>query len=548
MGAEGGVSTKSTQVEPNKMTETIQPPPKPTPPRKPSANSGLLFDGPEWDFDLIQRTYDAICEIGVGEMGLDIYPNQIEVIRSEQMLDAYASIGMPNMYRHWSFGKHFAREESAYRKGMRTLAYELVINSDPCINYIMEENTMTMQALVMAHAAIGHNHFFKHNYLFQQWTDATSILDYLTFAKEYVAECEEKYGVEQVEQVLDSAHALMNQGVSRHPVPRRSRRPEALREKQRKRRLHEEITYNEIWRTIPRSQLRQENADKVAQESKRERESLGLPEENLLYFLEKHAPKLPEWQRELLRIVRMLAQYFYPQRQTKVMNEGCATFVHYEILNRMHERGQISDGAMLEFMHSHSSVVFQPPFDAPYYSGINPYALGFAMMRDIKRIVEEPDEEDRRWFPEIAGSGDALAVLKDAWANYRDDSFIQQFLSPKVIRDFRLFHLHERSDSPFMQVKAIHNDEGYRAVRKALADQYDVGARDPDIQVMSADLAGTRRLNLFHRARHGQLLDKDECDRTLLHVAHLWGYRVKMFEVDAATGETLKEHEALPMP
>ena len=530
------------------MTETIQPPPKPTPPRKPSANSALLFDGPEWDFELVQRTYDAIHEIGVNEMGLDIYPNQIEVIRSEQMLDAYASIGMPNMYRHWSFGKSFAREESAYRKGMRTLAYELVINSDPCINYIMEENTMTMQSLVMAHAAIGHNHFFKHNYLFQQWTDATSILDYLTFAKEYVAECEEKYGVEQVELVLDSAHALMNQGVSRHPVPRKSRRPEALREKQRKRRLHEEITYNEIWRTIPRSQLQKENADKLAQETKRERENLGLPEENLLYFLEKHAPKLPEWQRELLRIVRMLAQYFYPQRQTKVMNEGCATFVHYEILNKMYERGQISEGAMLEFMHSHSSVVFQPPFDAPYYSGINPYALGFAMMRDIKRIVEEPDEEDRRWFPDIAGTADALAVLKDAWANYRDDSFIQQFLSPRVIRDFRLFHLHERADSPFMQVQAIHNDEGYREVRKALADQYDVGARDPDIQVMSADLAGTRRLNLFHRSRDGILLDKDECDRTLLHVAHLWGYRVKMFEVDAETGETMKEHEALPMP
>ncbi len=149
-----------------------------------------LFKGAEWDFDLVKKTYDAIEKIGVGEMGLDIYPNQIEVITAEQMLDAYASIGMPSMYRHWSFGKHFAREETMYRKGARALAYELVINSNPCINYIMEENTMTMQTLVMAHAAMGHNHFFKNNYLFKQWTDATSILDYLAFAKEYVAECE----------------------------------------------------------------------------------------------------------------------------------------------------------------------------------------------------------------------------------------------------------------------------------------------------------------------------------------------------------------------
>ncbi|MEO1265721.1 MAG: SpoVR family protein, partial [Pseudomonadota bacterium] len=318
-------------------------------------------------------------------------------------------------------------------------------------------------------------------------------------------------------------------------------------EKARRRRAHEEADYNELWRTIPRSQLPPIEGEGGALDRK-ERLDLGLPQENVLYFLEKHAPKLEDWKRELLRIVRMLAQYFYPQRQTKVMNEGCATFVHYEILNRMYDRGQISEGAMLEFMHSHSSVVFQPPFDAPYYSGMNPYALGFAMMRDIKRICEEPTEEDRHWFPDFAGNNDAMGTLKDAWADFRDDSFILQYLTPKLIREFRLFQLHERADSPFLQVEAIHDEEGYRRVRQRLASQYDASARDPDIQVVSADLSGTRRLNLFHRVRDGVLLDKNECDRTLLHVAHLWGYRVKMFEVDAESGETLREHEALPMP
>jgi len=537
--------TETSRIEtPGDMATPPNAPAMPKPSILPSSST-LLFDGPEWDFALIQKVYDAIEDIGVNEMGLDIYPNQIEVISSEQMLDAYASIGMPSMYRHWSFGKHFAREEAAYRKGSRALAYELVINSDPCINYIMEENTMTMQTLVMAHAAIGHNHFFKNNYLFKQWTDATSILDYLTFAKEYVAECEETYGVEAVEAVLDSAHALMNNGVSRHPQPRRTAGTE--REKARRRRAHEEQTYNEIWRTIPRSQLPKIEGEGGILDRK-EKTDLGLPQENVLYFLEKHAPKLEEWKRELLRIVRMLAQYFYPQRQTKVMNEGCATFVHYEILNRMYDRGQICEGTMLEFMHSHSSVVFQPPFDAPYYSGLNPYALGFSMMRDIKRICETPEPEDKDWFADIAGCGDSLGVLKDAWADFRDDSFILQYLSPRMMRDLRLFNLHERAESPFMQVEAIHDERGYRDVRRRLASQYDASARDPDIQVVSADLSGTRRLNLFHRVRNGVLLDKKECDRTLLHVAHLWGYRVKMFEVDADSGETLREHEALPMP
>ncbi len=164
----------------------------------------------------LDRTYKAIEEIAIGELGLDVYPNQIEVISSEQMLDAYSSLGMPLMYHHWSFGKLFAREDTMYRAGYSALAYEIVINSSPCISYLLEENTMTMQALVMAHAAFGHNHFFKNNYLFQQWTNAEGILDYLAFAKRYIAACEERYGREDVEAVLDSAHALMNEGVFRY--------------------------------------------------------------------------------------------------------------------------------------------------------------------------------------------------------------------------------------------------------------------------------------------------------------------------------------------
>src|SRR5690606_18316680 len=127
---------------------------------------------------------------------------------------------------------------------------------------------------------------------------------------------------------------------------------------------------------------------------------------------------------EVLRIVRTLAQYFYPQRQTKMMNEGCATFSHYEIMNRLYDRGRIDEGSMLEFLHMHSAVVAQPNFDDRRYGGINPYALGFAMVRDIARICDHPDSEDREWFPDIAGNGQSMATIRDAWAQYRDESFI----------------------------------------------------------------------------------------------------------------------------
>lgn len=143
---------------------------------------------------------------------------QIEVITSEQMMDAYSSVGMPINYPHWSFGKKFIETEQAYKHGQQGLAYEIVINSNPCIAYLMEENTITMQALVMAHACYGHNSF-KNNYLFRSWTDASSIIDYLIFARKYITECEERYGVDEVEKLLDSCHALMNYGVDRYKRP-----------------------------------------------------------------------------------------------------------------------------------------------------------------------------------------------------------------------------------------------------------------------------------------------------------------------------------------
>lgn len=502
----------------------------------------LLFDGAEWSFDTVKRTFDAIEDIAVNELGLDTYPNQIELINSEQMLDAYSSIGMPIFYNHWSFGKHFVRDEKLYRKGYTGLAYEIVINSNPCISYIMEDNTMTIQALVMAHAAFGHNHFFKNNYLFKEWTDAEGILDYLSFAKSYVAQCEERHGVAAVERILDAAHALMDQGVNRY-----SRRPRPRLADERKRaearQQHHHETYNDLWRTLP------SKVSDVAQREDKEvevqRSELGLPEENLLYFIEKFSPRLEDWERELVRIVRNIAQYFYPQRQTKVMNEGCATYVHYRIMNRLYDLGRIGEGSILEFLTSHANVVFQPDFDDPRYSGINPYALGFAMMQDIERVVIDPTEEDRVFMPEIAGNGDIMGTLKAAWAGFRDDSFIAQFLSPHLIRKLHLFKLIDRQEEPHYKVGAIHNEQGYDQVRRALSRQYDPAYREPNIEVVDVNLKGDRRLMLTHRIHNGVPLSEQEAQAVLAYIADLWGYGAQLQGIDA-DGATRYCHEAVP--
>jgi len=494
----------------------------------------------DWNFDSLRRAYDAISDIALKELQLDLYPNQIEIITFEQMLDAYSSIGMPLMYQHWSFGKNFARDELLYRHGLRNLAYEIVINSNPCIAYLMEENSMMMQTLVIAHAAFGHNHFFKNNNLFKQWTDADGILDYMEFAKTYIARCEARHGERAVERILDAAHALMGQGVNRYP--RRKTLNLRDEEKRARERLEEqERSYNELWRSVPAGTVRSPQAHSAAER----RHLLDLPEENILYFLEKKAPLLKTWEREILRIVRHVAQYFYPQKQTKMMNEGCATFVHYHVMNRLHQTGFLNDGAMMEFFQSHTGAVFQPDFDHRGYSGINPYALGFAMMQDIQRVCQHPTEEDRVWLPEIAGCGDWVGVLKDGWADHRDESFIRQFMTPELIRKMRFFDLHDDGKSD-LTVKAIHNERGYRIVRTNLANQYDVVRNEPEIEVVDVDLAGDRRLMLQHRVYSGILLQEKDTAMVLRHLANLWGYEVTLAEISAQSDAILKQHSAKP--
>ncbi len=438
------------------------------------------------------------------------------------MIDAYSSVGLPINYQHWSFGKQFVSTEQTYRRGQMGLAYEIVINSDPCIAYLMEENTLPMQALVIAHACYGHNSFFKGNYLFRTWTSADAIIDYLVFARKFIAHCEERYGESEVELLLDSCHALMNHGVDRY------KRPSPLSMAEEQRRQEERSAYlqsqvNDLWRTIP---LRDDDP-----EERRETRWPPEPQENLLYFIEKNAPLLEPWQREIVRIVRKIGQYFYPQRQTQVMNEGWATFWHYTLMNHLYDEGFVTDGFMMEFLQSHTGVVFQPPFDAPYYSGINPYALGFAMMRDIRRICEAPTAEDREWFPDFAG-GDWLKVLDFAMRNFKDESFIAQFLSPQLMRELHLFAIRDDDREEAIEVTAIHDDQGFRDLRQALAEQYNLGTREPNIQVFNVDRRGDRSLTLRHFRHNRRPLDEDSAEEVLRHIRRLWGFTTRLEAVE----------------
>lgn len=477
-----------------------------------------LFEDNVWTFERLREVDEIISEIARKELKLDPYPAQIEIISSDQMLDAYSSHGLPLMYTHWSFGKRFIKDQWSYKKGHSGLAYEIVINTNPSIAYLMEDNSMTMQALVIAHASYGHSHFFKNNYLFKQWTDAEAIVDYLQFAKNYISSCEEKYGVKEVERTLDACHALMMNGVDRYKRPvKLNRFKEQQRQQEREEYVQKQV--NELWRTVPKDS--EESSSENHSESDRFPKD---PQENLLYFIEKNSPGLAGWQREIVRIVRKLAQYFLPNMQTKVANEGWASFTHYYIMNRLWEEGYLTDGQMLEVLHSHSSVLTQRDHDQRGYSGFNPYALGFDIFTEIRRICENPTPEDHDTMPHLIGQN-WLDTCLDAVENYRDESLISQFLTPNLIRKWKLFEITNNQEDEFVTISGIQNASCYNSIRQTLSQQYNLSRMIPNIQIVNANLKTTRTLELKYQGVEGSELDTDSF-KVLKYLEYLWGYDV----------------------
>jgi stage V sporulation protein R len=474
------------------------------------------LEGSEWTLDDLLGIEHACARHAAG-YGLDTFPNQMEVITSEQMLDGYVSSGLPVNYGHWSFGKHFLIENARYRSGQNSLAYEIVINTNPCIAFLMEDNSLAMQALVIPHACFGHNSFSKGNYLFRQWTQPDAILDYMLFARNYIADCEERYGFERVERTLDALHALRDQGLDKYKRPSKlDSRKERAEQAKRLYAAQETMRQAEYYSLVPQA----------AKAAKTEAAFPLNPEENVLYFIEKHAPKLEPWQRELARIVRKIAQYFYPQRQTQVMNEGWATFWHHRLINDMYDAGQIDQGMLLECLHSHTNVVRQRE-----YSAMNPYALGFAAWNEIKRVCDNPTDEDREYLPDIAGK-DWLETFHDTMQNYRDESFLLQFLTPKLVRDFKLMNIQTQAGLDHWTVNDTAGPEGFKAIRTQLSAAYRLEAAMPEISVMRYARDTDRKLVLHHQSYDGKRLIKTQAEQTLKHLRALWGFEVSLETVD----------------
>jgi stage V sporulation protein R len=498
-----------------------------------------------WTESVIWDTLTELYKVADKDLGLSLFPNQILGVSDEGMLDAYASMGLPHLYPHWSFGKSAQQNRRRMSQGQMGLAYELIMPTDPSLMYCLSSNSMATMATVIAHAGIGHNTVFKNNHLYRTHTDARGLPTYCEQAKRMVLDFEARYGAAAVEETLDVAHALMLPcGIHRKGPPRpfdaaqeNARIADYMRNIER---THDPLIASTI-DTI---------ADRMRERPDIPESGIILPQENILWFMTEYSPKLNSWQRELLRMVSTIAQQcHYPGSQVKILHEGSAMFYEEYTLRKLYEDGLLDDGTWLEIMHLNEGVLYQAQCTVDkdgnpkrLVANHNPYTFGLAMFKDIVRICGPRDDADRAFFhkaidmrgptPEdrehfmFAGSGNWREVLKEACADYDDASFIRQFLSPKVIRDFKLFTARDEGDH--YVVTHIHDRDGYDAVREAFAESHSFDGKFPLIQITGVDLEEDRELHLTYTPRQEMDLAEEDAEMVVMMLQDLWGYDVTL--------------------
>lgn len=436
--------------------------------------------------------WDARIREKVEAFGLSCYPQEFDICDHHQMLGAMAYHGMPAHYPHWSFGKSFERQKTLYDHGVSGLPYEMVINADPSIAYLMRENSLCLQILTIAHV-YAHNDFFRNNFTFRH-TGADMVVGAFKSRADRVRGYVEdpSIGIDRVEALLDAAHAVSLQ----------TRRNFGIRKltpaEQKARALGDAEPRHDPWRKIHRAEEPDEPAP--------ERVPLE-PDPDLLLFIRDNNPALEDWQRDLLTIVHEEAAYFIPQMETKIMNEGWATYWHHRIMNSL----ELPQGLHLEFLVRHNQVVRPIPGD------LNPYHIGFRLWHDIRRRHDEPTPEEIAEHGEPAMSAqDAMFAIRES---DRDVAFLRRFLGPNMMRELGLYAYEPQGDD--LVVTRVADDAGWREVKETLLRSVGLGGV-PAILVRNADLGGDRTLLLQHD-HDGRDLHLDFANRTLGHLHTLWG-------------------------
>jgi stage V sporulation protein R len=469
--------------------------------------------------------YEELRDIA-RQLGLDFFDVIFEVVPQDIMFEV-AAYGLPTRARHWSYGKVYNRQRVHGQMGLSKI-YEIVLNNDPGYAFLLDTNPEIANLLVVAHV-YAHVDFFKHNLYFAT-TDRNMMntaVDHALRVDEYI----ERYGLDRVERIMDIAFAIdrhidFHKGLARKPYPSRT--------------------------VVEREVKQQEYADLFGEEAfSLEKVVVGEtmpphPEKDLLWFLAQYAPIEP-WERDILEIIRAESYYFYPQFETKILNEGWATYWHAEILQQY---AKLTPAETIDFGVLHAGVV-----NPGHQMNINPYYLGFRLLVDV----------ERRWNELYAAGKSSLSGREKLFEIRRqenDISFLSNYLTQDLADELELFAYgyaceHGAQDRKKcrkcgeIEIKSRSLDA---VVQSLIAPRFNYGA--PKIVISKVLDDGT--LWLEHEQADLGTLDVKYAEKTLEYVHELWKKPIRLRTVNsqgesivlkyAMTGFEMGEYIALLQP
>lgn len=438
----------------------------------------------------LERAIGEITEIAEG-FGLDFYPMRYEICPAD-VIYTFGAYGMPTRFSHWSFGKSFHKMKLEYDLNLSRI-YELVINSNPCYAFLLKGNSLIQNQLIVAHV-LAHCDFFKNNARFSN--TSKDMVESMAASAERIRQYELQYGKDRVESFLDDILAIQEHvdPSMNHPL-RQKVREEGNETKERK---SPSTPYDDLWAL-----------DEKPVDSGRpmpNKKIPGCPEKDLLLFIMEHSRILEDWQQDILTVLRKEMLYFWPQMETKIMNEGWASYWHIRILREL----DLSEEETLEFAKLNASVV------QPSTTSINPYYLGLKLFEDIEERWEHPTEEEQKRFKRAPGKG--REKIFEVREMDLDTSFIRNYLTKELVEDLDLYVFQRRGKEWTV------TDKSWKEVRDQLIASR-INGGHPWIVVENGNYQNNGELYLKHRYE-GLELEIKYIEKTLPHVNRLWGRTV----------------------
>lgn len=436
----------------------------------------------------LTKAIQEITEIAEG-FGLDFYPMRYELCPAD-IIYTFGAYGMPTRFTHWSFGKQFHKMKLQYDLGLSKI-YELVINSNPCYAFLLDTNSLIQNKLIVAHV-LAHCDFFKNNVRFSN--TRRDMVESMTATAERIAHYEHIYGKSEVEKLLDAVLSIqehIDPSIVR-PHLNYNYEEDDFVEKQGS-------PYDDLWKLDDR------NKKEIIK--KKLKKFPPKPEKDIILFIEEYSRELEDWQRDVITMMREEMLYFWPQLETKIMNEGWASYWHQRILREM----DLTSDEVVEFAKLNAGVV------QPSRTSINPYYLGIKIFEDIEERYNNPTEEMKKMGVEPGSGREKMFEVREIES---DISFIRNYLTKDLCDRLDMYTFQKQGKDYKI------TDKTWETVRDQLISAR-VNGGYPYITVDNGDYLKNGELYLKHHYE-GIELDVKYLEKVLPYVHQLWGRMVHM--------------------